>query len=99
MNYHFHPEALHEYAEATRYYADISTSLAKGFVTQVENGINLICLYPQTWQPIEEDIRRCLVKRFPFGIYYTIEESESIVIQAVMHLSRKPDYWKARLIK
>jgi len=42
MNYHFHPEALHEYAGATQYYADISTSLAIGFVSQVEEGINLI---------------------------------------------------------
>ncbi|MFZ4801970.1 MAG: hypothetical protein ACOYLR_08305 [Chlorobium sp.] len=39
MNYHFHPEALHEYAGATQYYADISTSLAIGFVSQVEEGI------------------------------------------------------------
>jgi hypothetical protein len=45
MNYHFHPEALHEYAEATRYYAEISTSLSTGFVSQVENGINQILLY------------------------------------------------------
>ncbi len=69
MNYHFHPEALHEYAGATQYYADISTSLAIGFVSQVEEGINLILLYPQAWQPIEEDVRRYPVKRFPFRIY------------------------------
>lgn len=99
MNYHFHPEALHEYTEATQYYAEISTSLATGFVSQVENGINQILLYPQAWHPIEEDVRRYLIKRFPFGIYYTIEENESIIIQAVMHLSRKPGYWKARIIK
>ncbi len=42
MNYHFHPEALHEYAEATQYYAEISTPLATGFVSQVENGIRPI---------------------------------------------------------
>lgn len=99
MNYHFHPDALQEYTEATRYYAEISVSLATGFVTQVENGINQILHYPQAWQPIEEDVRRYLIKRFPFGIYYTIEENNSIVIQAVMHLSRKPGYWKTRIIK
>ncbi|MEI6653058.1 MAG: type II toxin-antitoxin system RelE/ParE family toxin [Chlorobiaceae bacterium] len=99
MNYHFHPEAFQEYAEATQYYAVISTSLAIGFVSQVEEGINLILLYPRAWQPIEEDIRRHLVKRFPFGIYYTIENNENLIIQAVMHLSRKPGYWKARILK
>jgi len=35
------------------------------FITQVENGINQIFLYPQAWQPIETDVRRCLIKRFP----------------------------------
>jgi len=63
MNFHFHPEAFQEYAEATQYYAGISTSLAIGFVSQVEEGINLILLYPQAWQPIEEDIRRLKVGR------------------------------------
>ena len=99
MNYHFHPEALNEYAEATQYYAEISHSLAMNFISQVEKGINEILLHPQAWQLIEEDVRRYLLKRFPFGIYYTIEASGSIMIQAVMHLSRKPGYWKTRIIK
>lgn len=98
MNYYFHPEALHEYYEATRYYVEVSPSLARAFA-QIENGINQILLHPQAWQAIEEDVRRYLIKRFPFGIYCTIEDSNSILIQAIMHLSRKPGYWKARIIK
>lgn len=54
MNYHFHPEALHEYAGAAQYSAGISNSLATDFVSQVENGIKLILLYPQAWQPIDD---------------------------------------------
>ncbi len=99
MKYYFHPEALKEYSDAAQYYSEISPSLASAFITQVENGINQILLYPQAWQPIETDVRRCLIKRFPFGIYYTVEDDNSIIIQAVMHLSRKPGYWKARIIK
>ena len=99
MKYYFHPDALQEYSEVAQYYSGISPSLASAFVTQIENGINQILLYPQAWQPIETDVRRCLIKRFPFGIYNTVEDDNSIVIQAVMHLSRKPGYWKARRIK
>jgi plasmid stabilization system protein ParE len=99
MNFYFHPEALHEYAAATRYYAEISHSLAAGFISQIEKGINQIILHPEAWHHLEEDARRYLVKRFPFGIYYTIEEDNAIVIQAVMHLSRKPGYWKSRIVK
>lgn len=99
MNYYFHPEALHEYAEATQHYAEISPSLAGAFVAQIENGISQLLLHPQAWSPVEEDVRRYLIKRFPFGIYYTVEENNSIIIQAIMHLSRKPDYWKTRIKK
>ena len=39
--------------------------------------------------------RRCLTNRFPFGIIYTIIEQD-IIIVAVMHLNKQPDYWKKR---
>jgi len=97
MRYYFHPEALQEYSEAIQYYSDISPSLTNAFIAQIENGIANILQFPQAWQLIEQDVRRCLIKRFPFGIYYTIEDNDSIIIQAIMHLCRKPDYWKDRI--
>ena len=42
-----------------------------------------------------ETTRRCLTNRFPFGIVYTLKDG-TIVIVAVMHLNREPDYWKKR---
>ena len=35
------------------------------------------------------------VRRFPFGILYRVDPDE-IVILAVMHLARQPDYWRDR---
>ena len=97
MNYYFHPESLHEFIEAVRYYSNISRSLANAFVAQVEHGINQILLFPETWAEIEPDIRRYLIKRFPFAIFYTIETNDTILIHAIMHLSRKPGFWKDRI--
>ena len=51
--------------------------------------------YPKAWPIIEEDIRRSLTRRFPFGILYA-EEGEELFIVAVMHLHRDPGYWKHR---
>ncbi len=45
---------------------------------------------------IEQNVRRCLTHTFPCGILYTIE-AESILILAVMHLRRRPGYWRSRL--
>jgi toxin ParE2 len=38
-------------------------------------------------------VMRYRLRRFPYGLVYRLAESE-IVVLAVMHLHRKPDYWK-----
>ena len=96
MKHSFHPEALEEYLGAVAYYADISPRLAESFINAFESGIEEILTYPGAWQIVEEDVRRYLIKRFPFGIYYCIE-ADRIMIYAVMHMSRDPQYWKDRL--
>jgi len=40
-------------------------------------------------------VRRCKTKAFPFDVLFRMFSSELVVI-AVMHLHRDPDYWKAR---
>jgi plasmid stabilization system protein ParE len=98
MRYIFHSGALAEYEDAAGYYKNISRELAISFVDSVEKGIERILESPNTWPTVEEDVHRHLIKRFPFGIYYTIE-GDYILIVAVMHMSRRPGYWKKRLEK
>jgi toxin ParE1/3/4 len=95
MKYVFHPAALIEYSEAVQYYAQNRTALAQAFIDAVENTIYRIRESPTTWQIIEEDVRRCMTRKFPYGVLYTVEEDE-ILILAVMHCSREPNYWKNR---
>lgn len=44
---------------------------------------------------IDEDVRRCMARKFPYGVLYAIEQ-DYILILAVMHCSREPGYWKSR---
>ena len=41
-------------------------------------------------------MRRCLLKRFPYGVIYHLDEQEILVI-AIAHLHRKPEFWRNRL--
>lgn len=66
------------------------------FKTASENEVRQFSTSPETWGVVEEAVRCHLRKRFPFGIYYTIED-DYILIIAVMHMSRNPGYWKSRL--
>jgi hypothetical protein len=71
--------------------------VGKAFIDEVEKSISKILSAPKTWRIIEEDVRRYLLPHFPYGIYYTIE-NDYVLIVSVMHLSRKPGYWKNRII-
>jgi len=97
MRYGFHPDALDEYLEATAHYAEISSELGEAFVDAVEHGVGQILEHPRTWRLVEGDVRRYLLHRFPYGIYYRMVSEERILIAAVMHMSRRPGYWRYRL--
>jgi plasmid stabilization system protein ParE len=66
------------------------------FTAEVEAAIAAVLAAPDQWRRIEEDVRRYLVHRFPYGLLYTIE-SDQVLIVAVMHLSREPGYWRHRV--
>jgi len=96
MKFRFHPAALEEYEESALYYVAISPFVANRFIDEIESAIRRMCRHPRACSVIEDNIRRCLVKRFPFGIYYSLE-ADHILIVAIMHLSRMPGYWKDRI--
>jgi plasmid stabilization system protein ParE len=96
MKVRFNPEALDEYEDSALYYLKINARLAGRFVEEVEATVRRMRRHPLAYAAIEEDIRRCLVKKFPFGIYYTIE-ADYLLVVAVMHLSRMPGYWRGRI--
>jgi len=92
----FLPEAEEEMNEAARYYKSRASGLGIDYLSEVERAVELIAESPKTWPKIEGELRRRLVRRFPFGILYYIE-TEKIVIVAVAHLQRRPGYWNKRI--
>ncbi len=99
-SYGFHSEAADEYLAVTRYYLDHASPLiAAAFVAEIEAAIQTLLESPTTWPVIEEpQIRRYLLRRFPYSLYYRWEpEQDRVSIYAVMHFSRRPGYWRDRL--
>jgi len=96
VKYAFHPEAEAEFVQAIEYYEECETGLGYDFAVEVYSAIERTMAYRKAWPIIEEDIRRSLVRRFPYGILYAEEDYELFIV-AVMHLHREPDYWKHRI--
>jgi len=95
MRFSFHPKAEEEFNEAIDYYEDIELGLGYDFALEVHSTIERTVEFPKAWAVLERDVRRSLVRRFPYGILYS-KEQDGIFIVAVMNLHREPGYWKKR---
>ncbi len=95
MRFRLVDEALAEYIEAGRYYNEQAEGLGDAFVDEIEAAISVILKNPAVFRVVEEDVRRYLVHRFPYGLYYTMED-DLVVIWAIRNLHRAEDYWKER---
>jgi toxin ParE1/3/4 len=68
MRYVFHPEALNEYAEAVQYYTEQRVEIAQAFINAIEDTVYRIKESPARYAEINEDVRRCMARKFPYGI-------------------------------
>lgn len=68
MNVEFQPEALAEFEEAARYYADRQSGLELRFIASVENAIARIVEAPNRHRSFFGQVRRCLTQVFPYAV-------------------------------
>jgi plasmid stabilization system protein ParE len=96
MRVRFLQVAKRELDDAVDYYNREKPGLGYEFLWEVFFAIDRIKQFPQAWQAFYEDARRCIIRRFPYGIIY-VQEKDIILILAIAHLHRTPDYWIDRL--
>ena len=77
-------------------YRSIRRELGEDFLNKVQNGVDYIRDHPLAWQQGSRGSRRYILNRFPYAIVYKVYD-DGIVIIAVAHLSREPDYWQDRV--
>jgi hypothetical protein len=90
-----HPEADEELEAAALWYEERQPGLGDDFLDQFEHTLNRILAEPERWRKVRGDNRKLNFDRFPYAVVYSVR-SEVIYIKAVMHLHRRPFYWKLR---
>ncbi len=88
-------EAEAELAESYLWYEAQSAGLGADFLLCVEAALHQVERNPEGFQLIYKNVRRALVKRFPYGVFYTSSKS-TITVIAVFHASRNPMIWRGR---
>lgn len=84
-----------ELRAAARHYDAELPGLGLDLTEEFAQVLKRILAHPQAGSPIGTGFRRQLLRRFPFSVCYHVEGAV-VVIMAVAHHSRKPDYWKKR---
>jgi plasmid stabilization system protein ParE len=97
MNIRFLDIASLELDDARDFYNLEKEGLGDDFWQEVKHTLNSITVFPEAWHPLSLRTRRCRLRRFPYGVIYQIRKDELLII-AVAHLHRKPDYWKKRVV-
>jgi toxin ParE1/3/4 len=95
LTIHYNRAAKKELFDSSFYYSKQAPGLGAQFLHEVEVFTSRIALSPNRWPRYSKDVRRCVMSRFPFGIYYRVD-GEKIRILAIAHSSRYPAYWKLR---
>lgn len=83
------PEAADELREAKRWYEAQRVGLGREFAVEVARVIGAAREAPGQFPAVEGEIRRGLVRRFPYGVFFRARPNE-LVIVAVFHLHRDP---------
>ena len=95
MRVEFLDDAAEELTEAALWYESKESGLGVRFRDEISNIISRIAEDPMLWREREGGYRRVNCPVFPYFVAYMIRDEE-IVIVAVGHGHRKPEYWKSR---
>lgn len=88
-------EAQPETQEAFHYYEGKSNGLGFEFLRSLDASLQSVKRNPFAYQPIYKQTRRVLLRKFPYAIFYVVDENRIIVI-ACFNQKRDPIDWLRR---
>jgi toxin ParE1/3/4 len=88
-------QAKSDLRQAARWYERQGPGVGREFVAEVEAALNRIGENPLQYQTIYGEVRRAIPHKFPYGVFYRVEQ-DNIVVFAIVHLHRDPASWQDR---
>ncbi len=89
------PQVEAELLDAADWYDAQRVGLGEQLLICVEAAIARVARSPESCERVHGEVRRALVRRFPYCVYYKVE-GEALLVLAVGHERRKPGYWAER---
>jgi plasmid stabilization system protein ParE len=89
-------DAEEDIKDAVEWYRLVSSNLETQFAKAVTVCLESIRRNPNQYPSVYKDMRRALLRNFPYGIFYFVFD-DSVIVQACFHTSRNPIDWQNRL--
>ena len=91
----YSPEAFADVAEAFSWYEAQRRGLGWEFVVALDTTLGLLQQAPEAGPVVHRGLRRALLHRFPYALYYGFTGGQ-IQVRGVLHMRRDPRRWPAR---
>jgi len=87
--------AVKDIADARNWYGEISDQLEADFRSELLVSFRAIGELPASFPVAKDHIRRALVHRFPYIVYFR-SDPQHVTVLAVLHAARDPRTWQRR---
>ncbi|ACO33230.1 type II toxin-antitoxin system RelE/ParE family toxin [Acidobacterium sp.] len=93
----FTPAARYELLDAQDWYENEVEGLGQRFRAEVSTAVERIQANPHQFPLVYRNVRRAVLRRFPYLLMFLIEPDDSLTVVACFHGSRNPVRWHGRL--
>jgi toxin ParE1/3/4 len=94
----FHRLAAQEFRQARSFYARRSRRAALRFIQAIDSALQQIADDPERWPLYGDRHRWVKTRKFPYLLFYRPTGKDQLTVVAVAHSSRRPGYWRRRLV-
>lgn len=100
MSYRLHlrDEADLDVVDAVGWYEEQRFGLGAEFLMELDSVMQRIVQMPLQFPEIKNDLRRALLHRFPYSVYFEVSH-EMVDVIAILHHHRHPRIWQQRIVK
>lgn len=92
MNLRLTSAAHADLSDALEWYRQHQPGLDRRFLEAVDSAIATVSIHPEIGPIVDGEVRRLLLRGFPYGLFYLIRDAE-IVVVGVFHGARDPEGW------
>jgi plasmid stabilization system protein ParE len=88
----YRPKVGRDLAAGFAYYETQTQGLGEQFLSAVNSAFDAVERYPEMFARVHGEVRRALVARFPYAVFYRVE-SNRVAVLTVLHTARDPKLW------